>query len=122
MLSEWQTHKGKMFLFCNFAGLETTDTLRAAIKESDLLIMTQPLNSVLVLVDVHGVPLFSKSAVSLVIDTIPRGKKYVRKTAVLGVGLTGQRKVLFESILQITGGDMMAFDDMQQAKDWLVSG
>lgn len=119
MRSQWQTHKDHPFLLCDFAGLDG-DALQTEIKESDALIMAQPLNSVLVLADLCGIAL-SGNSLSLFIDTIPRGQKFVRKTAVLGV--SGHKKMLFDAVLHITKADnMMIFDDLEKAKDWLVSG
>lgn len=118
MCSEWQTYKGRQLFYCNFGALGN-DELQAEVDATDALIMKQPIGSVLALVNVQDVPPTRKS-IGIFIGSIPRTQKHIRKTAVLGVGFSGQRKVLFDAVMRITRADMMIFEDAEKAKDWLV--
>jgi hypothetical protein len=118
MYSEWQTHKDQPFFYCNYEALENDD-LQFEIDATDALIMKQPIGSMLVLVNVQDVPPTRKN-IGIFISSIPRTQKYIRKTAVFGVGLSGKRKVLFDAVMRITRADMMVFEDAEKAKDWLV--
>ena len=121
MRSHWQTHNGHQIFFCDYNGMEN-DALQAEVDDSDAVIMTQPTGSVLVLVDLHGVPPTRRS-IGTFINSIPNTQKHIRKTAVIGIGFSGQRKVLFDAVMRITKADnMMIFDDIEKAKDWLMVG
>ena len=121
MRSEWQTHKGQQFFLCNYANLENNE-LQTEVDDCDRLIMQEPAGSVLVLVDVNGVPPTRRN-IGTFIGSVPHTQKNIRKTAVIGVGFSGQRKVLFDAIVRITRAvNMMVFDDAEKAKDWLVGG
>jgi hypothetical protein len=118
MRSEWQTHKGRQFFYCNYSGLGI-GPLQAEMDEVDVFIAQQPAGSVLILTDMRGVSP-SRQIVAAFIKSVPHTKKYLHKSAVIGIG-SGNRKVLFDAVMRITGGDVMAFDDVEEAKDWLVS-
>lgn len=118
MRSEWQTYKGRQLFYCDYAGLEN-DELQAEVSVTDAFITTRPIGSLLVLVNVQDVPPTRKN-IGIFISSIPRTQKYIQKTAVLGVGFSGQRKVLFDAVMRITKADMMVFEDAEKAKDWLI--
>jgi hypothetical protein len=119
MRSEWQTHKGQQFFYCNYSDLGI-GPLQAEMDEVDVFIAQQPVGSVLILTDVRGVSP-SRQVVAAFIKSVPHTQKYLRKSAVIGIGFSGQRKVLFDAVMRITKGDVMVFEDIEAAKDWLVS-
>jgi hypothetical protein len=43
----------------------------------------------------------------------------VHKTAILGI--TGARRALLDIVVRFSGMQVVPFDDVQKAKDWLVS-
>lgn len=120
MRSEWQTYKGQQFFYCNYADLEI-EQLQAEMNEVDPYLMQQPAGSVLILTDVRGIAP-TRQIVGAFIKSVPRTKKYLRKSVVIGIGFSGQRKVLFDAVMRITRGDVVVFDDVETAKDWLVEG
>jgi len=118
MQSEWITHKGKRIFCSNLSGFHTdVEALGAEIDAAGAAICQQPENSVLVLVDVQS-SVGSTEAVQLLKDSALRTKKYVRKTATIGV--SGFRKVLLNAINRFSGRNVTVFDDLDAAKDWLV--
>ena len=118
MRSGWQTHKGQQFFFGDYANLNG-DSLREEVDAGDVLIVQQPVASVVALIDVNGVTP-TRENLGIFIKSVQRTTKYVRKSAVIGVGLSGQRKVLFDAVKRITEDNMMVFDDVEAAKDWLL--
>jgi len=118
MRSRLQTHKDRQIFFCDYVDLEI-DQLQAELNAVDAFIMQQPQGSVLVLADVRGVSP-TRENLSMFIKSVQHTKKYLRKSAAIGVGFSGQRKVLFDAVMRISGGNMVVFEDIEQAKDWLV--
>jgi hypothetical protein len=118
MRSGWQVHKGRQFFFCNYANLDPK-VLQVEMDEVDAFTGQQPEASVLMLTDVRG--LFpTRQIVGMFIKSASYTKKYLRKSAVIGIGFSGQRKVLFDAVMRVTGANVMVFDDIEKAKDWLM--
>lgn len=122
MKSSWIEYQGTKILYINLANLgddipafdlEITDT----IKELGPAMFQQPENSVLVLVDVRNTSL-SQQANKLLSERIVETKKYVAKTAV--VGMTGVRRFFLDYFARLSGSDTEAFDEPEAAKRWLV--
>jgi hypothetical protein len=59
--------------------------------------------------------------VGLFIKSATHTKKYLRKSSVIGIGFTGQRKALFDAVMRVSGANVTVFEDIEQAKDWLVA-
>lgn len=119
MQSEWQTHQGKRVFYCNYTHLGIED-LQIEMDAVDALLIQEPTNSVLILTDVRGmigtpqiVNMFKKSA------SVTKG--HIRRSALIGIGFTGPKKVLFDIVIRFSGQDVTLFDDIEKAKDWLVS-
>ena len=118
MRSAWLTHKNHRYFHCNYSHLDL-EQLKAEIGAVDAHIAQQPAGSVLILTDVRGlsgspqvVDLFKKSTV--------RTKPYIRKSCVIGIALTGPKKVLFDLVMKFSGQSVTIFEDAERAKDWLV--
>jgi len=117
--SEWRTHKGKRFMYANYAGFgEDVDRLAAEVDTVDAIICQEPEHSVLILTDVRAT-VGSSEAVAVMKKSAARTKKYMRKGVIVGIG-GGIRKLLLEAVSRFSGQDLVAFDDIEQAKDWLV--
>jgi len=119
MRSELQTHKGKQFFYCNYVDMEG-DALQAELTAVDAYVMQQPEGSALVLIDVRGVAP-TRENIGMYIKSARNSKKYLHKSAVIGIGFSGQRRVLFDAVMRIAGDEMTLFEDIEAAKDWLAS-
>jgi hypothetical protein len=119
MRSEWQTYKGKRIFFCNYASLDL-GALQVEMNEVDDFIGKQPASSVLILTDVRGL-VGSPKVVELFTKSSGHTKKFIRRSAVVGIGFSGPKKVLFDIVMRSSGADVTVFDDMEKARDWLVS-
>ncbi len=118
MKSEWQVHQGKKFMYCNYANFQRdAEGLRQEVEAVDAIICELPEHSVLSLTDVRetvGTP----EAMEVFKESASRTKQHILKQAVVGVG--GLRRVLLNAVSRFSGQDMVPFDDIEAAKDWLV--
>jgi len=94
------------------------DGLAAEVDATDAVVAQEPENSVLVLSDIRGT-VGSSEALAVFKASAARLKKYVRKTAVVGVE-GGLRRLLLEAVSRFSGRELVAFDDVERAKDWLI--
>ena len=118
MKSKWIEHKGKRIFYADFANFGyDVDALEAEMKEVDALLCTLPKNSVLTITDVRGT-VASKEAVQLFKASAAETQPYELKAAVVGV--TGYRKVLLDAVSLFSGQSFGAFNDLEEAKDWVV--
>lgn len=120
MKSGWMNHKTQRFLYGNFSGFgRDVEALRAEIVAADEEICRQPLGTVLVLNDVRGTTT-STEAVTLFKESAARTKGWVARQAVVGV--TGIQKILAAAVARFSSEELVLFDDIEEAKEWLVSG
>lgn len=107
-------------MYSNFSGFgRDVDALRAEVVAADDEICRQPKDSVLVLVDVRGTTT-STQAVDVFRESATRTKGWVIRHAIIGV--TGIQKILARAVARFSGEELVLFDDVDEAKDWLVSG
>lgn len=118
MKSGWQTHKGKQIFICQYASL-SLEELQAEVNAVDAFIGDQSLRSVCMLTDLRGQEP-SRRIVSIFIKSASFTKKFLRKSAVIGIDLNGKRKALFDAVIEITGANVVLFEDAEKAKDWLA--
>ena len=118
MKSEWMTHKGERFIYCDFTrfGIDV-DGLRSEVEAADRQICLQTENSVLALADLRDT-VASRKVVDLFKESAVRTKRHVRKQAVVGV--TGIRRLLAEAVARFSRQPMVLFDTVEEARDWLV--
>jgi hypothetical protein len=116
MKSRWIDHKGQKLFWADYSSL-LYDAFQAELILVDAELAKQPPKSARCLVDTRGMiitprefELFKKYAVST--------QAHVAKTAVLGV--TGARKVMMDMLIKFANMSLTAFDDLEQAKDWLA--
>ena len=91
--------------------------LAEGIADTGAEVYQQPLHSMLVLVDLTNTAM-TKTSNQLLSDAIVDTKKYILRTAV--VGLTGFRKVFLDYFGRLAASETEAFDDLESAKKWLV--
>jgi hypothetical protein len=110
-------HRGVRILQVSFAGVESTDEIRAVVEAAGVLVRTQPPGSVLTLINVEGVP-YTFQNVGLVRRALDENRPYVRARAVCG--LTGIGQLSFTAMSRFSQRPMEQFEDSTAAKDWLV--
>lgn len=114
-------HRGRRLLMLDYTELGTDlDQLRAEIIKSKGVIEGEPPGSVLTLTDVRGSKI-TPSAVKAMQELVQFNAPYVKWSAVV-VGLTGVYLTAFRAIQALSRRrNMKAFNDLTEAKDWLVS-
>ena len=117
MRSHWEEYKGKRIFIGNYEHL-TLEEYRAEAAEVEKEMLKQPPDSVLLLVETAGL-IMSPEALSLTKGLTKRTQPNVHKTAILGI--TGARRALLEIVVKFSGMKVVPFDDIQKARDWLVS-
>ena len=119
MKSQWITHKGERIFLADLSGLgRRPDAFREELTEAETVACQQPEGSLLVLTDVRDTVL-SSEVMDFAKESSARTKKYIRKEAIIGVA--GIRQVLLAAVSRFSGRQFAAFDDIEAAKDWLVS-
>ena len=110
-------HRGTRLLHLNLAGAKAADVIQL-VKDATPVIAAHPERSVRTLTDVTDLSFNSEATVALKQFTM-HNKPYVIAGAVVGV--TGLKQIIYNSIVKLTGRKIMAFDTIDQAKNWLVS-
>ena len=116
MKSNWDTFKGKRIFVAHYDHL-TADELQAEVSAVEKEILQQPSGSVLFVGDVSGT-VISPDALNLFKNAALHTRSKMRKCAVLGV--TGARRMLLEIVVKFSGMEFLAFENVQQANEWLI--
>jgi len=118
MRSKWIEHKGKKIFYQDFSRqFYDVTAVKTELDEVQKIVIAQPKNSVLVLSDFRDTSVGSDLLASMNAASNAT-KDYVHKTAVLGV--TGMKQKLADLLTVLTGQPLKYFDDIEEAKDWLV--
>jgi hypothetical protein len=122
MKSHWLEYRGKRILYIDLSNFgddikrfETEITEAVATVGQEMYQM--PERSALVLVDLRNTSL-TQAANKLLSDRIIDTKKYVLRTAV--VGMTGIRKFFLDYFSRLATSDTGSFEEPESAKNWLV--
>lgn len=110
-------HQGKDILFINFAN-STLEEFAQVIDSSQRVIAAQPPKSILTLSDFTEAR-YNKEMVSKLLSYVQHNKPFVRAAAVLGV--VGLKRVIYNTVCQLTGRNIIAFNNRTQALDWLIT-
>jgi hypothetical protein len=111
-------HRGTRILFSNLSGIRSSEELQRAIRQGSELVQSEPLRSVLVLVDVTNVE-YNIESFAIVQQSVAENRPYVRARAI--VGLPRAAAIPFSIVAKLSDGPMASFNDLEEAKDWLVS-
>jgi len=119
MRSEWITYENKRIFFCHFDNM-SAETLRIEVDDSENVLCQEAKKSVLILTDVRGT-LGSTAVTNIFKMSTSKTRDYVYRSAVVGIGVAGPRKIIFDLVMKFSGQNAVLFNDIQKAKDWLVS-
>lgn len=120
MRSKWISHQGRQIFWQDFSnnGLLGIDAVILELQAVQEIVLQQPENSVLVLADFRDTQI-GKELLDLMIASSSVTKAHVKKTAVLGI--VGAKRILADVFVQMTGHELSIFDNIEAAKDWLVT-
>jgi len=108
-------HKGKQILHINMAECKAEETM-AVIKTARGIIGKQAPGSVLTLTNATNTR-FNDEVNAALKEYVQHNKQFVKAAAVVGV--TGLRQIVYNAAMRFSGRTIIAFDDAQQAMDWL---
>lgn len=122
MKSKWTERQGKRILYIDLSGFGGNDfavdaELSKTVSTIGQEVYSQPLKSVLVLVDLRDTML-TRGVQKLITERIADTRKYIRKTAV--VGLSGIRGIFLDYFGRLAGSDTAGFDNPVSAEEWLL--
>lgn len=109
-------HAGKRILTVNFSHAEL-DLVKATAAEYLHVLKTEPVNSVLSLIEVEGIP-FSPEALKVGGELTEMGEPYSLRTAICGV--TGFRSFILQTLLKATRRPAALFKERSEALAWLL--
>jgi hypothetical protein len=111
-------HRGSQILYYDFAGVEDVDEGLRIVQAAVPRILGQPPSSVRTLVNVKD-STFDARIARAVQHLASHNKPFVLASAV--VGLSGLQRVILSAVMRVTGRQFATFDDIDEAKDWLVA-
>jgi hypothetical protein len=110
-------HQGTRIMQVDYSGVADPDELHGIVRAATALLRTQEPHSVVVLVDITGVP-HSLVTTAILHQGVAESRPYVRARAV--VGLSQVAAPSFEVATKLFKNPMASFSDRDAAMDWLV--
>lgn len=119
MKSRWITHKGKRVFYGDYSNFGfDVEALRTEMEQVIKTVCSEPLHSVLVVSDVRGTK-GSPQALAVLENVIRKTTPHIKRRAAIGV--SSLQRAFVDMLNKLTGNvAMRTFDDLEQAKDWLV--
>ena len=118
MKSGLETYKGKKIFIARYDHMTDIELKKEVYEVMTYMTQNKANQDVLALVDTTGT-LVSPDVLTLFKEMSLKSTEYKTKTAILG--MTGPRRVFLEIVAKFSKSSAMPFDDIQAAKDWLVS-
>jgi hypothetical protein len=109
---------GCRILLLDFSGISEPQQALDAIAEARAVVAQQrPDGSLLTLTDVAGSH-FDSGVLKAIRELAEHNRPYVRAGAV--VGLTGLMRVVYNTLIHLTGRNLRSFDDLESAREYLI--
>lgn len=109
-------HKGAEILYLDFSGCQVTEIF-PLVARAKSIIASRPPQSLLTLTNVANAQQNDAVNQQMKIFTA-HNKAYVKAAAV--VGIEGLKKIVLDTIVQISKRDIHPFETIEQAKNWLA--
>lgn len=116
-MAEIIQYRGKPIVYLNWAGTIDPKEALERIDAARKLVATQPLKSTRMLTCVEGAR-FDRDVIDKLKGMLKANEPYVLCSAI--VGLSGLLKVMFGTLVRLTGRNIKIFSTLEEAKDWLV--
>lgn len=113
----FREHRGVRYLELDFTHMTELLPVQETCAAAHAAIRREPLGSVRTLTNVTGSH-FNKPIVAAMRQLAVDNKPYVRAAAI--VGLTGLMKVVYNAIVRLTGRNIVAFDHVDPAREYLA--
>ena len=112
------SHQGKRIYYMDFSGLRDFNEIKQVVSKSIEYIRSQPEKSVLTLTNLDGIH-FNTEIKNMFVDFISGNKPHIKASSV--IGMTGLLRIVYNGLMRVTGRDIRSFDNINVAKDWLIS-
>lgn len=109
-------YKGKKLLYINLSKCSSEEVLEV-IANAKKIIQNEPEKSVYTLTDVTD-SRFNPELTDAMKNYVAGNKPYVVAAAVVGV--TGMKQFIYNTIMKFSGRNIVAFNTIDQAKEWLA--
>jgi len=120
MSVNWIEYKGKKLVFIDAANLTNDNkAVRANLEALVALLQKESKNSVLALADLRNTHLNNNALLALM-SNAPLAAPYFRKSALV-IEPNHARRVILDSFGHFIGQLPKRFDNLDEAKEWLVS-
>lgn len=116
--TQFLDHRGTRILYYDFANVDDVDEGLRIVQAAVPKILGQPPRSVRTLVNVKDSK-FDARIAKAVQHLASHNKPFVLASAI--VGLSGLQRVILSAVMRVTGRKFATFDDLDEAKDWLVA-
>jgi hypothetical protein len=110
------THQWRQILLLDFSDCGVDELLKA-MDSAKKLIRAEGQSSLLILTDVTAAR-YNLEVVEKLKEFTNGNKPYVKASAV--VGLDGMKKIIYNAVTKFSGRNIPAFDDIENAKQWLI--
>ncbi len=110
-------HKGKQLLYLDLVNAKSTEVVQL-VKDATPVIAAQPEKSLRTLTNVTNMA-FNSEATEALKQFTKHNKPYVIAGAVVGV--TGLKQIIYNAVLKFSGRNLVAFDTLDEAKNWLAT-
>jgi hypothetical protein len=118
--SRWIDYKGTRIFYVDFSNFrQNRDPLKAELEAMSSVVRQEPESSVLGLVDLRNT--FLSTATTLLIQNYAwRLGRHIHNAAVIVDTVNYPKTVIVNSITRVGGKEVVLFDNVEEAKDWLV--
>lgn len=110
-------HRGQQIMLLDYSQLLDSDQALREIEKSKVVIASHPPGSLRTLTYVQG-SRYTVAVVDALKDLVAHNNPYVKAAAV--VGMNTLHRVIFRAVVAFSRRNIHVFDDLDQAKDWLV--
>lgn len=111
-------HRGRRILVLDYSGIRDPAEGLREIEKSRAMVARQPPGSLLVLTYVKDAR-YNTEVVQALKEMVVHNRPYVKASAV--VGLSGIQRAVYQTLLLFSKRVIRTFDDLEEAKDWLVA-
>ena len=110
--------RGTPILHVDYSWLQDPEELRAIVRQASARVRREPPHSLLVLVNLTGVP-HTLVIAAIMQEGVAESRPHVRARAV--IGLSSDAAGSFDVAAKLFGRPMARFDDEEAALDWLLN-
>lgn len=111
------THRGGEIMLLDFSDVTDADEALRIIAEAKSVISQHPPDSLRTLTYVAG-SRYSAPVIDAMKELVAHNKPYVRAAAL--VGMNTLHRIIYRAVVAFSRRNIQVFDELEQAKDWLV--